>query len=57
MSAATEHVFSHGMQDTRETFEIWSEGRWSVLGPWLALSLEAIALTLLTATWSVTSAC
>jgi hypothetical protein len=52
MSTANEHVFSHGMRDTRETFEIWSEGRWSVLGPWLALSLT-IALTLLTATWFV----
>jgi hypothetical protein len=40
------------MQDTRETFGIWSEGRWSVLGPWLALSLT-IALTLLAAVWFV----
>jgi hypothetical protein len=40
------------MRDTRQTFEIWSEGRWSVLGPWLALSL-AIALTLLAAVWVV----
>jgi hypothetical protein len=52
MSAANEHVFSHGIRDTRETFELWSEGRWSVLGPWLALSL-AIALTLLAAVWVV----
>jgi hypothetical protein len=52
MSAANQHVFSHGMRDTRQTFEIWSGGRWSVLGPWLALSL-AIALTLLAAVWVV----
>ena len=52
MSTANEHVFSHGVRDTRETFELWSEGRWSVLGPWLALSLT-IALTLLAATWFV----
>ncbi len=52
MSSANEHVFSHGMQDTRETFELWSESRWSVLGGWLALSL-AIALTLLAAVWFV----
>jgi hypothetical protein len=52
MSTANEHVFSHGMRDTRETFELWSERRWSVLGAWLALSL-AIALTLLAAVWLV----
>jgi hypothetical protein len=52
MSAASEHVLSHGMQDTRETFAAWNERPWSVLGGWLALSL-AIALSLLTATWFV----
>jgi hypothetical protein len=52
MSAANEHVFSHGIRDTRETFELWSERRWSVLVGWLALSLT-IALTLLAATWFV----
>ena len=52
MSAANEHVFSHGMQDTRETFEVWSERPWPVLRGWLALSL-AIALTLLLAVWVV----
>ena len=52
MSAANEHVFSHGMQDTRETLALWSERPWSVLGGWLALSL-AIALTLLAAVWFV----
>jgi uncharacterized membrane protein SpoIIM required for sporulation len=52
MSAANQHVFSHGMRDTRETFELWSENPWAVLGGWLALSV-AIALALLTATWFV----
>ncbi len=50
MSAVNEHVFSHGMRDTRETFELWSRRNWSVLGGWLALSV-AIALTLLGAVW------
>jgi hypothetical protein len=52
MSAANQHVFSHGMQDTRETLDAWSERPWAVLRGWLALSL-AIALTLLAATWFV----
>jgi hypothetical protein len=52
MSAANEHVFSHGMRDTRETFEAWSERPGSVLVGWLALSL-AVAATLLLATWVV----
>jgi hypothetical protein len=52
MSVANQHVFSHGMRDTRETLDIWSQGRWSVLRGWLALSV-AIALSLLTATWFV----
>jgi len=52
MSAANEHVFSHGMRDTRATLEMWSERAWQVLRAWLALSL-AIALALLTATWFV----
>jgi len=52
MSASNEHVFSHGMQDTRETVELWSEGGWSVIGAWVALSL-AIALALLGAVWVV----
>lgn len=52
MSAANEHVFSHGMRDTRATLEMWSERPWLVLRAWLALSL-AIALALLTATWFV----
>jgi hypothetical protein len=52
MSAANEHVFSHGMQDTRETFEAWNGDPWTVLRGWVALSL-AVALALLGATWVV----
>jgi hypothetical protein len=52
MSAANQHVFSHGMRDTRETFEVWNDRPWSVLGGWAALSL-AIAATLLSAVWLV----
>jgi hypothetical protein len=52
MSAANEHVFSHGMRDTRETFELWNDRPGAVLGAWLALSLT-IALTLLAAVWVV----
>src|SRR5689334_2810985 len=52
MNAANEHVFSHGMQDTRETLDAWSGHPWQVLRGWLALSL-AIALALLGATWVV----
>lgn len=52
MSAVNEHVFSHGMQDTRETLNAWSQRPWGVLRGWVALSL-AIALSLLAATWVV----
>jgi hypothetical protein len=52
MNAANQHVFSHGMQDTRDTLDAWSGHPWRVLRGWLALSL-AIALTLLGATWVV----
>lgn len=52
MSAANEHVFSHGLQDTRATIDAWSERRWQVLRGWVALSL-AVALTLLAAVWFV----
>ncbi|HEX5527387.1 MAG TPA: stage II sporulation protein M [Solirubrobacterales bacterium] len=52
MSSANQHVFSHGMQDTRETLDAWSQHRWRVLRGWLALSV-AIALTLLAAVWFV----
>jgi hypothetical protein len=52
MSAANQHVFSHGMRDTRATLELWRQQRWQVLRAWTALSL-AIALTLLGAVWVV----
>lgn len=52
MSTANQHVFSHGMRDTRETLEAWSERPWRVLGGWVALSL-AVAAALLLATWVV----
>jgi hypothetical protein len=52
VSAANQHVFSHGMRDTRETFDAWNEHPWAVLRGWLALSV-AIALSLLVATWFV----
>ncbi|HEX3173141.1 MAG TPA: hypothetical protein VHQ43_02840 [Solirubrobacterales bacterium] len=52
MNVANEHVFSHGMRDTRETFAVWNDQPWAVLRGWLALSL-AIALTLLGAVWFV----
>jgi hypothetical protein len=52
MNAANEHVFSHGMRDTRETIAAWNGHPWAVLRGWLALSL-AIALTLLAAVWVV----
>jgi Stage II sporulation protein M len=52
MSSANQHVFSHGMRDTRETFELWNDHPWTVLRGWLALSV-AIALTLLGAVWVV----
>jgi hypothetical protein len=54
MNGANEHVFQHGMRDTRETLEIWSGRPLSVLGAWTALSV-AIALTLLAAVWLVSS--
>jgi uncharacterized membrane protein SpoIIM required for sporulation len=52
MSAANQHVFSHGMRDTRATLELWSQQNWEVLRAWTALSL-AIALSLLAAVWVV----
>jgi Stage II sporulation protein M len=52
MSAANEHVFSHGMRDTRETLELWSDRPGRVLGSWIALAL-AIAFALLGAVWVV----
>jgi Stage II sporulation protein M len=50
--SANQHVFSHGMRDTRATLASWSGRPWGVLRAWVALSL-AIALALLTATWVV----
>jgi hypothetical protein len=52
MNGANEHVFSHGMRDTRTALELWNDHPWSVLRGWLALSL-AIALSLLGAVWVV----
>lgn len=52
VTTANEHVFSHGIRDTRETIDAWSGRPWSVLRGWLALSL-AIAITLLVAVWFV----
>jgi hypothetical protein len=50
--SANQHVFSHGMRDTRATLESWSERPWQVLRAWITLSL-AIAFALLTAVWFV----
>jgi hypothetical protein len=50
--SANQHVFSHGMRDTRETLDVWNERPWAVLRGWLALS-AAIAIALLTATWCI----
>jgi uncharacterized membrane protein SpoIIM required for sporulation len=52
VSTANEHVFSHGMRDTRAALDGWSDASWGVLRGWAALSL-AIALTLLVAVWFV----
>jgi hypothetical protein len=52
VNAANQHVFSHGMRDTRETFALWNERPWAVLRGWVALSL-AIAVALLLAVWVV----
>jgi hypothetical protein len=52
MNTTNEHVFSHGMRDSRLALEGWSDQRWAVLGSWTALSL-AIALALLGAVWVV----
>jgi hypothetical protein len=55
MSTANEHVLSHGMRDTRETFAAWNGQPWAVLRGWVALSV-AIALVLLGAVWVVAGA-
>jgi hypothetical protein len=50
--SANDYVLAQGLRDTRGTFELWQQGRWSVLGGWAALSF-AIACALLGATWLV----
>jgi hypothetical protein len=55
MQAANEHVFSHGMEDTRATFEAWNGRPWEVVRGWVALSL-AVALALLGAVWVIAGA-
>jgi hypothetical protein len=55
VNVANQHVFSHGVRDTRETFASWNGRPWAVLRGWVALSL-AIALALLTAVWFVAGA-
>jgi hypothetical protein len=52
MSAANQHVLSHGMRDTVATFEAWNADPWGVLRGWVALSL-AVSLALLGAVWVV----
>ena len=52
MSTANEHVFSHGIRDTRAAFDAWNIRPWAVLRGWLALSV-AIAVALLGAVWVV----
>jgi hypothetical protein len=52
VNTANEHVFSHGMRNTRAALDVWSGRNWAVLRGWGALSL-AIALTLLVAVWFV----
>lgn len=50
--SANQHVFSHGMRDTRATLDSWSERPWEVLRGWIALSV-AVAVTLLSAVWVI----
>jgi Stage II sporulation protein M len=52
MSVGNEHVFSHGMDDTRAALEAWNGRPWAVLRGWMALSL-AVSLALLGAVWVV----
>jgi hypothetical protein len=52
VNSTNQHVFSHGMRDTRLALEAWNGRPAPVLGAWVALSL-AIALTLLGAVWVV----
>ena len=55
MNVANQHVFSHGMRDTRETFQLWNERPWAVLRGWVALSF-VVTLALLGAVWVVAGA-
>ncbi|HYG95670.1 MAG TPA: stage II sporulation protein M [Solirubrobacterales bacterium] len=50
MSTANQHVFSHGVRDTRETLDSWSQRPWEVLRGWIALSV-AVSVALLAAVW------
>jgi hypothetical protein len=52
MNLASQHVFSHGMRDTRLALADWNGRPWTALRGWVALSL-AIALALLGAVWVV----
>jgi hypothetical protein len=52
MNAANQHVFSHGLRDTRATFAAWNGAPWALLSGWVAVSL-AIAVALLGAVWVV----
>jgi hypothetical protein len=52
MNAANQHVLTHGIRDTRETFWAWNERPVAVLRGWIALSL-GIAVALLGAVWVV----
>jgi uncharacterized membrane protein SpoIIM required for sporulation len=52
VSTANQHVFSHGIRDTRAALDGWSDTSWGVLRGWAALSL-VIALSLLVAVWFV----
>jgi uncharacterized membrane protein SpoIIM required for sporulation len=52
VNAANQHVFGHGMRDTRETFRLWNERPGAVLGVWIALGF-AVAVALLAAVWVV----
>lgn len=52
MGSANQHVFSHGMRDTRAAFALWNRRPWGVLRGWAGLSM-AVAMTLLLAVWFV----
>lgn len=52
MSAANQHVFTHGMRDTRAALALWNRRPWPVLRGWVAVGV-AVALALLLAVWVV----